>query len=198
MIKLILKNKKTNPRTIFMKQKQNTGFTLIELLVVISIIGLLSSVVLTSLNDARAKARDTKKITELKELQSALALYFSENEEYPPHTPINSWSSFALAKYTNISGDTTEVILKNAMSPYMQHLPIGGTFQNPDKNNNATSRILYSLLTQNTVPGCSNIKKNCYALIVYPEANSIWGNANTVTYFLSNGEIRQGFDVTLY
>ncbi|KKR67189.1 MAG: hypothetical protein UU10_C0052G0013, partial [Parcubacteria group bacterium GW2011_GWF1_40_6] len=35
--------------------KNNKGFTLIELLVVVSIIGLLASVVMTSLNTARAK-----------------------------------------------------------------------------------------------------------------------------------------------
>jgi type II secretion system protein G len=63
------------------------GFTLIELLVVISIISLLSSVVLASLNDARGKARDAQRIQQLKQVQAALELYYSENGEYPSGNP---------------------------------------------------------------------------------------------------------------
>ena len=53
------------------------GFTLIELLVVIAIIGVLASVVLASLNTARAKARDARRISDFKAMQTALAFYFS-------------------------------------------------------------------------------------------------------------------------
>lgn len=55
-----------------LKQK---GFTLIELLVVIAIIGILSTIVLASLNQARQKSRDARRIADLKQLSNALALY---------------------------------------------------------------------------------------------------------------------------
>lgn len=62
------------------------GFTLIELLVVISIISLLSSIVLTSVNSARAKARDARRLADLRQIQNALALYYEGNGSYPPVT----------------------------------------------------------------------------------------------------------------
>lgn len=67
----------------FELSKVQRGFTLIELLVVIAIIGILSSVVLTSLNGARQRGRDSKRITELKTIQLALELYFESCREYP-------------------------------------------------------------------------------------------------------------------
>lgn len=60
------------------------GFTLIELLVVIAIIGILSSVVLASLNSARQKSRDARRVTDIKQLQLALELYYDSNSsKYP-------------------------------------------------------------------------------------------------------------------
>jgi prepilin-type N-terminal cleavage/methylation domain-containing protein len=66
-----------------MKRKGNRGFTLIELLVVIAIIGILSSVVLASLNTARQKSRDAKRVSDIKQLQIALEFYFDANGGYP-------------------------------------------------------------------------------------------------------------------
>ena len=62
------------------------GFTLIELLVVIAIIGILSSVVLASLNDARQKSRDTKRVADVKQIQLALELFFDSKNNYPTAT----------------------------------------------------------------------------------------------------------------
>lgn len=59
------------------------GFTLIELLVVISIIGLLSSVVLTSINSARIRSRDSERVQSLVQLRNALELYKADNGSYP-------------------------------------------------------------------------------------------------------------------
>ena len=55
------------------------GFTLVELLVVIAIIGVLSSVVLVSLNSARTKARDAKRVADLASLRLALEGYYDGN-----------------------------------------------------------------------------------------------------------------------
>ncbi len=58
------------------------GFTLIELLVVIAIIGLLSSVVLASMNTARKKARDVRRMADAKSMQTALEMYYSAGNTY--------------------------------------------------------------------------------------------------------------------
>lgn len=60
----------------------NSGFTLIELLVVISIIGLLSSIVLTSVNSARAKARDARRKSDMRAIQLALEFYYDKYGTY--------------------------------------------------------------------------------------------------------------------
>lgn len=63
--------------------KLSKGFTLIELLVVIAIIGILSSVVLASMNSARKKSRDSRRQQDLKGLATALELSFDQNGAYP-------------------------------------------------------------------------------------------------------------------
>ena len=70
------------------KQHALNGFTLIELLVVIAIIGVLASIVLASLNSARQKSRDARRIADTKQLQLALELYY--DAQTPPAYPSSS------------------------------------------------------------------------------------------------------------
>ena len=64
-----------------MKRK---GFTLVELIVVITIIGILATMGLASLLDARESARDARRQSDLAQLRLALALYFEDYQSYPP------------------------------------------------------------------------------------------------------------------
>jgi type II secretion system protein G len=67
-----------------MKRVTHTrGFTLIELLVVIAIIGLLASIILASLNSARQRGRDARRIADIREIQNALELYDEACRSYP-------------------------------------------------------------------------------------------------------------------
>jgi type II secretion system protein G len=63
--------------------KQSKGFTLIELLVVIAIIGLLSTLAVVALGSAREKSRDAKRLSDVKQIQTALELYYTDQSSYP-------------------------------------------------------------------------------------------------------------------
>lgn len=88
------------------------GFTLIELLVVIAIIGMLASAVSASLADAQREARDKRRVADLKSLQTALELYYVDNQSFPRESE---------GANGNISTNTT---LQNLLDPYMQGFPI--------------------------------------------------------------------------
>ncbi|MFM2414330.1 MAG: protein ral secretion pathway protein [Candidatus Parcubacteria bacterium] len=91
------------------KQK---GFTLIELLVVIAIIGILSSVVLASMNSARKKSRDARRRQDLKSVQVALEIHFDKFAAYPTSATANT----AYTLTTGTGSATGTVLDTTAMS----------------------------------------------------------------------------------
>ncbi|MFA6170941.1 MAG: prepilin-type N-terminal cleavage/methylation domain-containing protein [Patescibacteria group bacterium] len=86
------------------------GFTLIELLVVISIIGFLSTLGVVNLKNAREKARDTTRLSDLKQLKNAMEMYFNDNRQYPPS---------AQTGIIGIGGT-----IDASLRPYLQKTPI--------------------------------------------------------------------------
>ncbi len=84
-----------------MKQLNNRkGFTLIELLVVIAIIGILSTIAVVALGNARAKSRDAKRIADVRQMAQALELYYNDQLTYPTTLGVVPGSAL-------ISGGTT-------------------------------------------------------------------------------------------
>ncbi|MBI4363242.1 MAG: type II secretion system protein [Candidatus Doudnabacteria bacterium] len=65
-----------------MKVAFKQGFTLIELLVVVTIIGLLSSVIMVALGNARLKARDARRLSDMQQIKSGMDVYFSLGSGY--------------------------------------------------------------------------------------------------------------------
>jgi prepilin-type N-terminal cleavage/methylation domain-containing protein len=72
-----------NFKRSFFASRDRLGFTLIELLVVISIIGFLAAIVLVSLNSARAKARDARRVSDVRQTMTALELFYNDCVQYP-------------------------------------------------------------------------------------------------------------------
>ncbi len=105
---------------IIYHMKKQKGFTLIELLVVISIIGFLASLAMFALNSARIKARDTKRLADIKQIQYALELYFDNNGEYPEIDKARSFKDDGAGTLWSTGTGS----LGNALSLYTSSLPL--------------------------------------------------------------------------
>jgi prepilin-type N-terminal cleavage/methylation domain-containing protein len=84
----------------FRKNTNPKGFTLIELLVVIAIIGVLSSVILASLNTARQKSFDAKRFSDLRNVEQALDNYYTDHGAYPVTAGTHFYSNCNYGAYT--------------------------------------------------------------------------------------------------
>lgn len=80
----------------------NRAFTLIELLVVVAIIGILTSIVLASLNSAKVKSRDAKRISDISQIQLALEQFFDRCQEYPIAIIISDDAQYACSYDSSI------------------------------------------------------------------------------------------------
>ena len=66
-----------------MIQNTRKGFTLIEMLIVVAIIGILASVVIIGIGPAQQRARDSRRASDMKQVQTSLELYYNKNGTYP-------------------------------------------------------------------------------------------------------------------
>lgn len=73
------------------------GFSLIELLIVITIIALLATIVLATLNSARERARDTSRVNDINQVVTALELYRADNGGTYPPSPASGSDRYFLA-----------------------------------------------------------------------------------------------------
>ena len=70
-------------------KKRDQGFTIVELLIVIVVIGILALLVITTYGGIQAKARNAKRSSDVKSLQTQIEAFFSQNGYYPSLTDMN-------------------------------------------------------------------------------------------------------------
>jgi len=88
-----------------MTKRNKRGFTLIELLVVVAILGLLATIVAVSLTSARARARDARRVSDVRQIETALELFYAAHEEYPS---VASTTALASEGFLNMSAFPTD------------------------------------------------------------------------------------------
>lgn len=67
-----------------------TGFTIIEVIVAITIVAILTAIIMPNLSSSRAKARDGTRISDVSQLQGAMALYYDRCGEYPSSLAVSA------------------------------------------------------------------------------------------------------------
>lgn len=122
--------------------KLNKGFTLIELLVVISIIGVLSSIVLSNLHAGLIKAKDAKRRQDAYEIVNAVNLYYSDIGSYPPVVDDDAYGGW----------DSSEdgIFIQNLIDGrYISSMP-----QDPSWNGSGTRSYFYGNDIGASAAGC--------------------------------------------
>jgi type II secretion system protein G len=157
--------------SITQKNKKQKGFTLIELLVVIAIIGLLTTVAMVAMKNAREKSRDTKRKGDLRQLYTALNVSFNSagNGLYPVQ------ATFACIGQTTTPNLYSALVTNNIMKT-LPNDPMGGAWCYQYRGGAQDFKIIAKLENDTTLMandgGPSGAPMNAFYEIFTPGAQS--------------------------
>lgn len=107
-------------KSVFGGKSSKPAFTLIELLIVVAIIGILATLIFVNVGSVRKKARDAKRMADLKNLQTALEMRYQEEGNYP--TTAGAWYATNGGYLTNYIPGLTPTYVSTLPTP-----PLHGT-----------------------------------------------------------------------
>ncbi|NMB47998.1 type II secretion system protein [Candidatus Kuenenbacteria bacterium] len=182
--------------TPFILKDKNKAFTLIELLVAIAIIGLLATLVTFAIQNAGKKSRDTRRLSDLKQINTALQLYYDTYKTYPTSASYGEGVSV-----TGCTGgwDCSHVNQDGAVDPYFMEFLVTSRLmaaapKDPINDNNHHYKYYYYSGTGTTY-GC---ERPFYVLVGFGfEAGKAtgdnvcytpWANNNSVYVIISKNQ----------
>jgi type II secretion system protein G len=115
------------------------GFTIVELLIVIVVIAILATISVVAYNGVQQRARDTIRLTDIKNMAKAVGLYYADNGNYPMSS---GWC-------TQPSGPSYAAAFQAEIAPYLAQFPrdpsYSGTYRDYFyRNVGETSYYLYA------------------------------------------------------
>lgn len=170
--------------------RQRAGFTLVELLVTISIIGVLASITVVSVGNVRQIARDSKRLADIRQVQTALEFYFNQTNGYP------------IAANGITLGDATHSMLCVTQDTNIGFVDASAPVQNCA--NQGAGPIYMSRVPENATPGgnlagylytasadVNNNRKASTYTIEFMLETDIAGFSRNVLYFATPAGIRK-------
>ncbi|OQA04350.1 MAG: Type II secretion system protein G precursor [bacterium ADurb.Bin400] len=121
------------------------GFTIFELLVVLAIIGTLAAIVLVNIANARSRARDARRASDIKEISNVIGIYHASNGSYPSSGSCSYTSGTPNIWAGPAAGCTGSNWIPGIVPAYMSELP--------DDPGPTTVTSMNGLLPPGTVPG---------------------------------------------
>ena len=163
--------------------KSKKAFTLIELLVVIAIISLLATMVILVVNDKRVDARDVRRKEDLKHLQAALEMYYTDHEFYPSSNVVvpDEWQYTSDCGGSYITISTDDDFLKELVDEDL----LSDMFRDP--NNNGTHFYVYGNWSNESGASPCTVSNQYYRLAVVLEKEPVAGDSDCLPEFISSG-----------
>lgn len=110
-----------------MLKKNKKGFTLIELLIVMGALSIIATFVVVSFNSARVSSRDTKRVQQIKEIRTALELYYNRHKAYPTAiTPGQTFSNNGVVYIDPVPANPTPRTDGGCLDSEYSYTPVTG------------------------------------------------------------------------
>lgn len=143
-----------------LEQMKRKGFTLIEVLIVVAIVGILASVVLVGLGPVQRRGRDARRISDLRQAQTGLELYYNKRGEYPP---TSDWASLTSA-LKNAGIGVSNIPKDPSSGKTYQYVSNGSSYVLGATLEDATGPVLDEDIDENPISGGFSCADPVYCL----------------------------------